>query len=41
MYPYISPDHNSEMNFDELSKGDKLAIEDLLDLSYDEEYVLK
>jgi predicted Zn-dependent protease len=41
MYPYISPDHTSEMNYDELSKNDKLAIEDLLDLSYDEEYVLK
>lgn len=41
MYPYISPDHTSEMTYDELSIGDKLAIKDLIDLSFSEKYVWK
>lgn len=41
MYPYISPQHSSEMNYDELSNGDKLAIKDLLDLSFEDVYVWK
>lgn len=41
MYPYISPDHTSEQNFDELSIGDKLAIKDVIDLSFSESYVWK
>lgn len=41
MYPYISPDHTSEMNYSELSNGDKLAIKDVINLCFDEEYVLK
>lgn len=41
MYPYISPLHTSEMTYDELSSGDKLAIKDLIDLSYSEKYVWK
>jgi hypothetical protein len=39
MYPYISPEHTSEMTYDELSKGDKLAIKDVIDLCFKEEYV--
>jgi len=41
MYPYISPEHTSEMNYDELSKGDKLAVKDVIDLSFEENYVWK
>jgi hypothetical protein len=41
MYPYISPDHLPEMTYDELSKGDKLAIKDVMDLCFDYEYVWK
>jgi predicted Zn-dependent protease len=41
MYPYISPEHTSEMTYDELSKGDKLAIKDVIGLSFDENYVWK
>ena len=41
MYPYISPEHTSEMTYDELSIGDKLAIKDLIDLSFSKRYVLK
>lgn len=41
MYPYISPDHSSEMNYDELSTGDKLAVKDVIGLSFDEKYVWK
>lgn len=41
MYPYISPDHTSEMTYDELSIGDKLAFKDLIDLSFSEKYVWK
>lgn len=39
MYPYISPEHTSEMTYDELSKGDNLAIKDVIDLCFEEEYV--
>lgn len=39
MYPYISPEHTSEMTYDELSIGDKLAIKDVIDLCFEEEYV--
>ena len=41
MYPYISPEHTSEMTYNELSSGDKLAIKDVIDLSFEEEYVWK
>lgn len=41
MYPYISPEHTSEMNYDELSKGDKLAVKDVIGLSFDKKYVWK
>lgn len=39
MYPYISPDHSSEMTYDELSKVDKEAIREVIDLADDEQYV--
>jgi len=41
MYPYISPDHTSELSYDELSTGDKLALKDVIDLCFDEKYVWK
>jgi len=41
MYPYISSSHTPDMNYDELSIGDKLAIKTLLDLSYDKKYVFR
>ncbi len=42
MYPYISPEHTSEMTYDELSRGDKLAVKDVLDLSFNKDsYVWK
>lgn len=41
MYPYISPDHTSEKTYNELSNGDKLAIKDVINLSFDEQYVWK
>ncbi len=39
MYPYISDEHTTDMNFDELSRGDKGAIEDVIDLGDEEIYV--
>jgi hypothetical protein len=41
MYPYISPGHTSELTYDELSSGDKLAVKDVINLSFDEKYVWK
>lgn len=41
MYPYISPEHTSNLTYDELSRGDKLAIKDVIDLCFEEEYVWK
>lgn len=41
MYPYISPDHTSKMTYDELSRGDRGAIEDVIDLGDEEIYVRK
>lgn len=41
MYPYISPDHLPEMTYNELSKGDKLAIKDIINLTFEDNYVLK
>jgi len=41
MYPYISSDHSSKMTYDELSRGDKEAIKDVIDLGKDENYVWK
>ena len=41
MYPYISPDHTSEMTYDELSLGDKLAVKDVITLGSKESYVWK
>ena len=41
MYPYIDSDHTAEMTYDELSRGDKEAIEDVIDLGDNELYVWK
>lgn len=41
MYPYISSDHSPRMTYDELSRGDKEAIKDVIDLGSDEQYVWK
>ena len=41
MYPYISSDHSYKLTYDELSRGDKEAIKDVIDLGEDEQYVLK
>jgi Matrixin len=41
MYSYISPKHTPEMTYDELSRGDKLAIKDVINLSFDKKYVWK
>jgi hypothetical protein len=41
MHPYINPDHTASMNFDELSDGDKAAIEDVINLGDEEVYVRK
>ena len=41
MYPYIDPDHTSLMNYNELSKNDRQAIEDVIDLGKDDLYVRK
>lgn len=40
MYPYINPDQSSEMTYNELSRGDKEAIKDVIDLGKDH-YVWK
>ena len=39
MYPYIDSDHTSKMNYDELSSGDRQAIEDVIDLGEKDQYV--
>jgi predicted Zn-dependent protease len=41
MYPYIDPDHSGEMTYDELSRGDKEAVQDVIDLGTNELYVWK
>jgi len=41
MYPYIDSDHSGKMTYDELSRGDKEAIEDVIDLGENELYVWK
>ena len=41
MYPYISPNHTAELTYDELSIGDKLAIKDAINLSFEDKYVWK
>jgi hypothetical protein len=41
MYPYIDSDHSRQMNYDELSSGDREAIEDVIDLGRDDQYVLR
>ena len=41
MYPYISSDHIPEMNFDELSSGDKEAVKDVINLTDENYYVWK
>jgi predicted Zn-dependent protease len=41
MYPYISPDHSFKLTYDELSRGDKEAIKDAIDLGNEEKYVWK
>jgi len=39
MYPYISPDHSPKMTYDELSRGDKEAVQDVIDLGNKNQYV--
>jgi len=41
MYPYISTDHSYKMTYDELSQGDREAINDAIDLGDDEHYALQ
>jgi predicted Zn-dependent protease len=41
MYPYIDPGHSGEMTYDELSRGDKEALQDVIDLGNSELYVWK
>lgn len=41
MYPYINSHHTAEMTYDELSRGDKEAVEDVIDLGENELYVWK
>ena len=41
MYPYISSDHTPDMNYTELSRGDKEAIKDVISLGDEELYVRK
>lgn len=41
MYPYISPEHTAEMTYDELSRGDKLAIKDVINLSFENNFAWK
>ncbi len=41
MYPYIDPDHSAEMTYDELSRGDEEAIQDVIDLGNSQLYVWK
>jgi len=39
MYPYIDPDHSAEKTYNELSRGDKEAVQDVIDLGDSELYV--
>ena len=41
MYPYISSDHTDKMTYNELSRGDKGAIKDVIDLGSDKQFVFK
>ena len=41
MYPYIDPKHSGKMTYDELSYGDKEAVQDVIDLGNSELYVWK
>jgi predicted Zn-dependent protease len=41
MYPFIDPEHSGEMTYDELSRGDKEAVQDVIDLGNSELYVRK
>jgi predicted Zn-dependent protease len=41
MFPYISSDHSPDKTYNELSGGDKLAIKDVINLSFDKKYVWK
>ncbi len=41
MYPYISDEHTAEMNYNELSRGDKEAIKDVISLGDEEVYAWK
>ena len=41
MYPYIDPEHSDKMTYDELSRGDKEALQDVIDLGNSELYVWK
>ena len=39
MYPYIDPDHSPQMHYNELSGGDREAIEDAINMGIKEQYV--
>jgi predicted Zn-dependent protease len=41
MYPFIDPDHSPDKTYDELSRGDKEAVQDVIDLGNYEQYVWK
>ena len=41
MYPYISPDSISQMNFHDLSTGDIEAIKSAVDLGFKNQYKIK
>jgi predicted Zn-dependent protease len=41
MYPYIDPEHSGKMTYDELSRGDKEAVQDVIDLGNSQLYVWK
>ncbi len=41
MYPYISDEHTADMNYNELSRGDKEAIKDVISLGDEEVYAWK
>jgi hypothetical protein len=41
MYPYISSDHTYKMTYNELSRGDREAIKDVIGLGSDKQFVYK
>jgi len=41
MFPYLIPDHSEKRNYDDLSRGDKKAIRDVIDVSGGKKYLKK